>query len=84
MLYDYTVEEEIRSELLRLINRDPHLLNSCSEEANEEKRQLRQQAEQLVAKRQEKDLLDMLYEWRQVRESKKINLSAFAEAFDND
>ena len=84
MLYDFTVEEEIRSELLQLINRDPHLLNSCSEEANEEKRQLRQQAEHHVARRQEQDLLDMLYEWRQGRESKKINLSAFAEAFDND
>ena len=67
MLYDYTVEEEIRSELLRLINRDPHLLNSYSEEANEEKRQLRQQAEQNVAQRQEKDLLDMLYEWRNAK-----------------
>ena len=67
MLYDFTVEEEIRSELLQLINRVPHLLNSCSEEANEEKRQLRQQAEQNVAQRQEKDLLDMLYEWRNAK-----------------
>ena len=67
MLYDYTVEEEIRSELLRLINRDPHLLNSYSKKANKKKRHLRQQAEQNVAQRQEDDLLDMLREWRNAK-----------------
>ena len=85
MLYDERVGKEIEARAKAILGNASHILyGDASEEDIEEARQAVERAKHEVAQRQEKDLLDMLYEWRQGRESRKINLAAFAEAFDND
>ncbi len=79
MLYDLRVGHEIEDETEDILSKSPHWLLGSEEENLEERRQARAQAEQLVAKRQEKDLLDMLYAWRQAEKDRKLILETWAK-----
>jgi len=67
MLYDDRVEAEIAQELWDLGNSSQHLLNWESDNS-EELSQLKELAKRNVAQRQEKDILDMLYAWREAKD----------------
>lgn len=79
MLYDERVWKDIEDEIEDILSRNPHWLLGTEEENLEERRQARKQAEQIVAKRQEKELLDMLYERRRNRELAEEILKAWAK-----
>ncbi len=78
MLKGDRADAEIMKESLRLYDLHPHLMGE-DEESLEAQRQLRQQAEQLVAKRQAHDLLEMLEEWRCKKTGRQYWPLSFAE-----
>jgi len=68
MLYDERVWREIEAGAKALLGNASHLLyGDASEEDIEEARQALERVKLNVAKRQEQDLLDMLYEWRNAK-----------------
>lgn len=75
---------EVVKETLRLYDLRPHLIGEEAEDRLEEMRQLRQQAEQLVARRQAHDLLEMLEEWRCRKTCREYWPLSFAEEVEDD
>lgn len=68
MLYNERVWKDIEAETKALLGNASHILyGDCSEEDIEEARQAMENAKHHVARRQEQDLLDMLYEWRDAK-----------------
>jgi len=67
MLYDDRVKMEVDQELEHILSQNHHYLSGTEEETREEIRQARGVAHNIVMQRQEKDLLDMLYEWRNAK-----------------
>lgn len=79
MLYDERVKEEIDRELEYILSQNHHYLSGTEEETREELRQARGVAHNIVMQRQEKDLLDMLYEWRARKASQQEGAKPMSE-----
>lgn len=74
MLYDARVGHEIEIKAKALLGNASHILyGDASEEDIEEARQAVERAKHEVAQAQEKDLLDMLYEWRNAKLNGRTN-----------
>lgn len=73
MLYDYfRVQHEINDEALNILDKNLHWLSGTEEEISEARSQAGEEAKRRVAARQERDLLDMLYEWRQRKAQRRL------------
>jgi len=68
LLYEYPrVQWEINDEALNILDKNPHRLSGTEDEIAETRSQAWKEAERRIAARQVRDLLSMLYAWREAK-----------------